>query len=275
MKKMNYKVLLLSAVLAAAALAGCSGGSGSSSSAPAAQAPASQTSSEQSAADSPSEASEGASSKAEESSTPTGEPVDASWFNDAVFVGDSVTLKLSYYADNGSLGDAQFLCQGSLSYYNAQWDLDHEDEVHPTIDGVKYQVQDGIAELGSKKVFVMLGMNDIGLNGVDQSIVNMIALTDKIMEKNPGVTLYIESVTPMLVESQLSGLNNTSIKEFDEKLKTVCEEKGYHYLDIASAVDDGEGNLVPEYCGDPDAMGLHFSDEGCDQWVTYLKSHVS
>ena len=122
------------------------------------------------------------SSEQEESQyTPTpvisGETVDASWFDDAVFVGDSVTLKLSYYADYGSLGNADFLCAGSLGYNNAQWGYDHPDNVHPVYNGIKYTVEDGVAMLQPKKIFVMLGMNDIGLYGVDGAVEGMKSLT--------------------------------------------------------------------------------------------------
>ncbi len=206
---------------------------------------------------------------------PTGTPVDASWFNDALFVGDSVTLKLSYYADYGSLGNAQFLCAGSLGYGNALWDINRADNVHPVYNGTKYTVPDGVKMIQPNKIFIMLGMNDIGLYGVDQSIENMKILTSNVEAACPSAVIYIESVTPMLVDSQLRDLNNTTIAQFDAKLKTVCAERGYHYLDIASAVEDGNGNLIYEYCSDATAMGLHFSDAGCNQWVTYLKNHVN
>ena len=60
-------------------------------------------------------------------------PVDAKWFDDAVFVGDSVTLKLSYYCDEHpeALGNARFFCAGSLGFESALWDIDREDAVHP------------------------------------------------------------------------------------------------------------------------------------------------
>lgn len=207
--------------------------------------------------------------------TPAGTAVDASWFDDAVFVGDSVTLKLSYYADNGSLGDAQFLCAGSLGYGNALWDLYREGNVHPFYNGTKVTVDDGLRQINPNKIFIMLGMNDIGLYGVNDSIENMKTLTSRIEAKCPSAEIYIESVTPMLADSQLRDLNNRTIAEFDEKLQAVCAERGYRYMDIASVVSDGYGNLVYEYCSDASAMGLHFSDAGCYQWVEYLKTHVS
>ncbi len=220
------------------------------------------------------------SSEQEESQyTPTpvisGETVDASWFDDAVFVGDSVTLKLSYYADYGSLGNADFLCAGSLGYNNAQWGYDHPDNVHPIYNGIKYTVEDGVAMLQPKKIFIMLGMNDIGLYGVDGAVEGMKSLTAKIQQRCPGAVIYVQSVTPMLSYKQLSDLNNTTIAAFDQAIQPICQERGYIYLDVASAVNDGYGNLMEAYCSDATAMGLHFSDAGCEAWVNYLKSHVA
>ena len=203
-----------------------------------------------------------------------GSPVSSDWFNDALFIGDSVTLKLSYYADNGSLGDADFLCAGSLGYNNALWGLYHPDNVHPTYNGVKYTVDEGCAAIKPKKIFIMLGMNDIGLYGVDGAYSGMQQLIGRIVEKCPDSELYIESVTPMLYGSQLRDLNNTTIAQFDDKLRSYCSANGYHYMDIASAVEDSNGNLIDSYCSDASAMGLHFSDAGCYQWVEYLKNHV-
>ncbi len=210
-----------------------------------------------------------------------GDPVDSNWFDDAVFIGDSVTLKLSYYCeDHDDLGNAEFLCEGSLGYTNALWELDHEDNVHPVYNGDKVTVDQGVKLINPKKIFIMLGMNDIGLYGVDDAVSSMIELTDKIKKSCPDAVIYIESVTPMVEGNSIGSLNNESIREFDEKLKPVCKEKGYTYLDVSSAVSDENGNLIYEYCGDPptddnpDAMGLHFTDTGCAKWAEYLRTHV-
>ena len=273
---MKLRVLLpAAAVILAMLMTGCQGNEKKdNSSAPSSKAESSvvSTASDESTGEK-SDVSEEKTSSGE--SEPTGTPVDTSWFNDAEFIGDSVTLKLSYYAENGSLGDAAFLCAGSLGYNNSLMDIDEEGNVHPVYNGTQYTVFDGTKTIAPKKLIIMLGMNDIGLYGVDGAIDGMKKVTDRLAEENPDTKIYIQSVTPMLENMQLTDLNNTTIKEFDEKLKTVCEEKGFKYLDVYSAVDDGSGNLVPEYCGDPEEMGLHFSDEGCEKWVEYLKNHVN
>ena len=277
---MKAKALILSAALVLAALcSGCSGSNTRSGSQPKTESTESAASKTSVLASVPESSTEPASS--EESSQPAGTPVDGSWFDDAVFIGDSVTLKLSYYCeDHDDLGKAEFLCAGSLGYTNALWDLDHEDNVHPTYNGEKVTVDEGAKMLGSKKILIMLGMNDIGLYGIDGATSSMIELTDKIAEKCPDATIYIQSVTPMVAGNSLGDLNNENIYLFDDKLKEVCAEKGYRYLDVASAVSDEDGNLIYEYCGDPpsddnpDAMGLHFTNEGCQKWAEYLRNNV-
>ena len=132
-----------------------------------------------------------------------GSPVSSDWFDDALFIGDSVTLKLWYYSDNGSLGDAEFLCAGSLGYNNALWDLYHPDNVHPTLNGEKVTVDEGARIINPNKIFIMLGMNDIGLYGVDGAVDGMRELVRRIHNNCPDADIYIESVTPMLEDMQL------------------------------------------------------------------------
>ena len=272
---MKMKAILLAAALITSVLfAGCSNNSAKPSESAVSSESISQAESSIPSEESSEESSEDTSADVSDTSAEQGEGVDAHWFDDAEFIGDSVTLKLSYYADNGSLGDAKFLCGGSLGYNNCQMGIDEEGNVHPEYEGDKYTIFDGSAMLNPKKMFIMLGMNDIGLYGVDGAAEAMEVVLDKLKEKCPDTVIYVQSVTPMLENMQLTYLNNTTIAEFDSKAEAFCNEMGYHYLDIAPAVGDGYGNLVYEYCSDATAMGLHFSDAGCYQWVEYLKNHV-
>ena len=206
----------------------------------------------------------------------TGAGVDAAWFDDAVFVGDSVTLKLSYYCEDHpeALSDTQFFCAGSLSYTNALWPLDDPDAVHPYYQGQTYLTEDCAKVTGAKKVFIMLGMNDIGLSGLDGAMENANTLIGNIKKNSPDVTFYIESVTPMIPSAEGDVLNNTKIRELDERLEQFANENGYQYLDLYHALADEDGCLPLEYCGDPDGQGIHFTDEACELWVQYLKENV-
>lgn len=204
-------------------------------------------------------------------------PVDASWFDDAVFVGDSVTLALDYACsgDKSLLGNAQFVCAQSLGYHNALWDLNAEGAVHPTYQGSTILSETAAEVTGADKVFVMLGMNDIGTYGAEDTMDEAKKLADRILSHSPNVKLYFQSTTPMLAEKESGWLNNDKITAFNELLKAYCEEKGYAYIDVYHQVCDSSGALNPAYCSDPDNQGIHFTVDGCTAWANHLKAAVA
>lgn len=206
---------------------------------------------------------------------PECDPVDVSYFDDAVFVGDSVSLRLQYYCTaNGGLGDATFLCSGSLSATNALWGVGSE-SVHPSYQGKKMLVEDGIAACGAKKAYIMLGMNNISF-GIENATNDMVTLMDRILEKSPDVTLIIQAVTPMTASSRIysNALNNEKIDEYNEAMRQICQERGWYFLDVNTQFKDENNQLVRTYCSDPDEMGIHFSNAAAEIWINYLKTHV-
>lgn len=205
--------------------------------------------------------------------------VAASWFDDAAFVGDSVTLKLSYYAAaTGCLGNAQFFASGSLGSANAMWELSNTQAVHPSYQGQTMLVEDCVAASGAAKLFIMLGMNDIAVYGVDGAVTNYQTLLERILAKSPGLTIYVQSMTPTTSTSNLLGqsINSDNIRAYNDKLQQLCQQQGWHYVDVASVMYDESGQyLRSDYCSDPDDMGVHFTESGCQAWVDYLYGHVA
>lgn len=206
---------------------------------------------------------------------PVSAAVDASFFDKAVFIGDSVTLRLQYYcASTRALANTQFLCAGSLSASNALWEVSSQ-SVHPTYQGVKMRLEDGVAQSGADYVYIMLGVNNISF-GLDRSTGDMVTLINLILEKSPHVTIIIQSATPMTPTSNIYGnsLNNEAIDEFNAKMREICQENNWYFLDIAGEFKDETGALRRDYCSDPDEMGIHFNTTAAQVWVDYLKTHV-
>lgn len=203
-------------------------------------------------------------------------PKSAEWFDDAVFVGDSVTLKLDYYCEEHpeALSKAAFYCAGSLGYTNALWAIDDPEAVHPYYEGEVHLVEDCAAVTGKHNVFIMLGMNDIGLYGTQGAMDSCKKVVAAILEKSPDAKIYLQTVTPMIEKAQMETFNNTLVKEFDNMLKEYCEQNGYKFLDVYSALADDKGNLPDDLCSDPDNMGLHFNDTSCKMWIDYLKNNA-
>ena len=202
------------------------------------------------------------------------------WFDDAVFVGDSVSLKLTGYAtkmrqsDPDYLGRAQFLTAGSLGSGNALWEVSDE-SVHPLYQGTKMRLEDSVHACGAKKLYILLGMNDVGMYGVDGSAANMETLLKLIKEKTPDLEIFVQSATPIHKGNEKKVLNNANLRLYNEKLKEMCDRNGYYYVDIASVLTDAEGYLPDSYCSDVSGMGMHFTDEACRIWVDYLKQDAA
>ncbi|HCR44518.1 MAG TPA: hypothetical protein DIV41_08040 [Ruminococcaceae bacterium] len=197
--------------------------------------------------------------------------------DNSVFIGDSVTLKLQKYVaaqrkkDGSFFGGAEFLTAGGMGSGNALEPLG-KSSIHPYFNGKKAILEDSVKAMGAKSVYIMLGMNDIAVYGIDGSAENLEKLVKRIIRKNEGIKVYIQSVTPIIKEKQKSTLNNENIEKYNNILRQLCSGQSWSYVDVASVVRGEDGSLRPEYCSDPDDLGMHFTDNACQAWVKLLLS---
>lgn len=206
---------------------------------------------------------------------PLSDPVDLSYFDRVAFVGDSVSLRLQYYcAATRALGNATFLCAGSLSASNALYPAGPS-TFHPSYLGKKMLVEECVSASGAEIVYIMLGINNISF-GVERATADMMTLIERILELSPNVKIMIQSVTPMASTSSIlsNKLNNDRINEYNRIMKDYCLENGWYYVNVAEAVSDASGYLVPDYCSDNAGMGIHFTNAAAEVWVDYLLTHV-
>lgn len=205
------------------------------------------------------------------------EKADSSYFDDAVFVGDSISEALeAYNLAYDAFGKATFLASRSLGAGSALGDVT-EDSVHPSYQGTKMKVEEGIQKCGATKIYIMLGVNDLAIFGKDNALEYYTELLHSIQETTPMVTVFVQSVTPIYASSYLvteGTVTNEDVQDYNEMLKEACKENHWFYLDVASAVIDEDGSLRPEYCSDPDGQGIHFTYDGCQQWADYLYTHT-
>lgn len=198
----------------------------------------------------------------------------AHFFDDAVFIGDSVTLGLKNYVvacRNGGeecLGTAQFLPAGSMGYTNSLPPVGTDNSIHPVFQGAEVTIEEGVSLTGAKKVFILLGMNDFAIYPVGTCMDRVAQCVERILEVNPEVSVYLQSVTP--TTRARGSFNNENIDVFNTSLSELCGEKGWTFVDIASAMKDESGKLRDEYCSDPQDLGVHMTAEGARVWIARL-----
>ncbi|MCI8496896.1 MAG: hypothetical protein HFE85_01430 [Clostridiales bacterium] len=192
------------------------------------------------------------------------QPVDKSYFDDAVFIGNSRTEGLIMY---NSLSLKNALTHKGLKVDTAFTD--------PCIDvnGTKMTVMDALAHKSFSKVYMMLGINELGWVYPEAFISGYGKMIDRIREINPQAVIYVQSVLPVTAKKSASDkiYNNPTIDKFNELLLELAKDKQVNFLNVAEAVADSDGTLQEALASD----GVHLNREGCNAWMDYLKSHTA
>ncbi len=205
---------------------------------------------------------------------------DPDYFDDAVFVGDSVSYGFELYVTNQRsnghecMGRAQFLTSGSLSYSNLLWDVSGE-SVHPAYNGQKMKLEDSLPLIHPGKIYILLGSNDVATYGVNSSVEHAQTVLGNIKSACPDAAVIVLATTPKLkaAEERSGSLNNADIDAFNRQMKEKCPEQGYIWLDFASQFKLEDGTLNPDCCGDPDDMGIHFLSSSYSLWTEYFEEN--
>ena len=196
---------------------------------------------------------------------PAGAIVDNSYFDDAVFIGDSRTQGFILY--NGLSNATAYMDKGlKVDTAFTKADID--------VNGVKMSAMDALAQNTTfQKVYVMLGINELGWAYSDIFIEKYGELVDKIKEIKPDAKIYIQSILPVSEKKSNSDkiYNMTKINEYNSLIQKMAEEKKVYYLNVAEAVADDNGYLPEEATTD----GVHLNKEYCAKWLDYLKSHTA
>ena len=202
-----------------------------------------------------------------------------SFFDDAVFVGDSISLGWRNYVMSmrktdslffGGSDGAQFLVSGSLGAGNSLWEVTSE-SVHPSYQGEQMQLWKSIPLIGAKKVFVMFGLNDVALYGVEQTVENFDTLFSKIKEAVPDVQFYVLSAT-YVKDGRYGQLTSADLRSLNLALIDFCAQNGYEFINIADALADADGNLKANYCSDG---SVHQTNEAYGVWTALLKGYAA
>ncbi|MCR5416240.1 MAG: hypothetical protein K6E79_05535 [Pseudobutyrivibrio sp.] len=193
------------------------------------------------------------------------ETVDDDYFCDALFIGDSRMVGLSRYCEPIDTR-ATFYAKESLTIYNIQNDPWIEDE-----NGEEKTLWDMLSTHEFKKIYIMVGINEIGTKtDVDYSC----AYTDvinRIMELEPEAMVFINSIMHVTKEKSDSDAlyNNTNIEIRNNAIKPLADNRHIFYININDYLDDETGSLNSEYTTD----GVHLKGACYEPWHQALLEH--
>ena len=195
--------------------------------------------------------------------------VDLSYFADAAFLGDSLTVGFSDYQINL---DGALIC----GYTGVGPDaiVNHSAVKSPT-RGQEVAL-DVLAAAQPKKLYILLGTNTLTtLGAADRFLAYYGQMLDELRQTlGEDCIIYVQSIPPVrpAAAEKKPGLASDVLRGVNEQLAQLAASKGCVYLDLWETLADGEGNLK-EMIAAPD--GVHLSaGNGYGAWVTYLRNHA-
>ena len=191
--------------------------------------------------------------------------VSDDYFDDAVFIGDSRVVSLYEYSD---WKEATYYCSSGMTLGGV-----FKEPTGRWKDGNwKVNIADALQQKQYKKVYIMLGINDMGVGDLDYFMNHYTDMVNQIHEWQPDAIIYIMSIMNVSAERNAQGdyINNEAIRVRNERLKELDNGRDTFYLDINSVVCDENGCLNAEYTFD----GVHLYAQFVPLWTDYLKTHA-
>lgn len=195
---------------------------------------------------------------------PLSEPVDNSYFDDAVFIGDSRTEGL---ITNTGLSNTT-----AYNYKGLMVDTVFTKPVIRRGEN-RVSVMDALKTTSFSKIYIMFGINENGWPYNDVFIHKYEEIIDAVREINPDAVIYVQEIMPVTnqVSATHSYIRNGKIAEFNRLLRQMAQEKQVYFIDTASAVAASDGSLPADAAFD----GIHLKKDYCKKWLDYLKSHTA
>lgn len=209
---------------------------------------------------------------AEPTPTPAGEPtptpeahpvkeftqVDASYFDDALMIGDSRTVGLMEYGGMDNL--CYFATQG-MSVYNVR-----EAEVSVAQYG-KVTLETLLTQHTFGKIYVMLGVNELGYD-FSTTVSQYQALVAQIRQWQPDAIFFVEANLHLAQKRSDSDsvFNNTNINRLNAEIAKLADQRTVFYIDINELFDDENGYLRADYTSD----STHVYGKYYQEWSAWL-----
>lgn len=190
------------------------------------------------------------------------ETVKKSYFKDALFIGDSRTVGLMEYS---GLSEPTFYANVGLNIFEIF------DKEIAEVNGKKTTLDKALEKQKFSKIYIMLGINELGTGTSETFAKEYEAVIEKIQKLQPDAIIFIEAI--MNVSKKKSDgdpiYNNHNIKERNEAIAPLADNKKVFYIDVNEVFIDKSGGIPENYTFD----GIHLKAAYYKMWTDFLLKH--
>lgn len=190
---------------------------------------------------------------------------DVSWFDDAVFVGDS---RVGGFQLTAGVWNAEYITFAGMDV-GKFFTYSLKPEGEPV-----YTANDALRDLGTnyKKVYIGLGLNELGWSYYSAYYNKLCEIIDTIRSYNPDADIYLMTVLPVSEQrsKQVSYETLENVDLMNNRIKQAAVEKQVYFVDVDTAFRDAKGYLPEGYSTD----GVHLNREPNGILRDYLLTHT-
>lgn len=192
--------------------------------------------------------------------------VDDSYFDDAVFIGDSRTVGMYEYS--GLEETSTFYASTGLTIYKMF------DSAIVSVPGQKKKitVEEALSEKQFAKIYLMIGINEMGTGTVESFMKTYGEAVQHLRELQPDAIIYLQAIMKVTTERSEQGdyITNEGIDARNEEIAKLADDKTIFYLDVNPYICDETGGMVASYTYD----GVHLKAQYIPIWLDFLKEHA-
>lgn len=191
---------------------------------------------------------------------------EADYLDGALFIGDSRTAVLAEYA---GWDQTDFFVEYGLT----AWDVMEKELFTDKETGKKLTLRELLTKQSYDKIYLMLGINELGRGTADTFYEQYKSVVDEIRTMQPDAILFIQSIMHVTAEKDSKGtyINNAEINARNAKIRTLADNIHTFWLDENEVFDlEDTGTLTPDYTWD----GVHLQAKYIPEWKEFLLSHA-
>ena len=192
--------------------------------------------------------------------------VDNSYFDDAVFIGDSRTVGMYEYG--GLEETSTFYASTGLTIYKMF------DSAIVSVPGQKKKitVEEALSEKQFARIYLMIGINEMGTGTVESFMKAYSEAVQHLRELQPDAVIYLQAIMKVTTERSEQGdyINNEGIEARNAEIAKLADDQKIFFLDVNPEICDETGGMVASYTYD----GVHLKAQYIPIWLDYLKAHA-
>ena len=188
--------------------------------------------------------------------------VDESYFDDALFIGDSRTVGLSQYSN---WKNPVYYADVGLTVYTVF------DKKIATVNGETMTIDQALQRQKFGKIYIMLGINELGRGTTETFAKKYGEVIGRIRELQPEAIMFIEGIMGVSKKKSDSDpiFNNRNIQERNAAIQSLANDTSVFYIDVNQVIMDGTGGIPSDYTFD----NVNLKAAYYKIWTEFLMDH--